>query len=297
MNLSRVLVYGMGLMGGSLALAIRKKFPNTEITAVVRSEKSKTTILTKHLADFVFLQNEFQTPNWSNYDLVVFSTPVESILKIIPTLPKSGNTIFIDLGSTKETIVSAVESYFGDITHNYISTHPMCGSEQAGPDAAVPDLYVDKLCILTSPKSASNASLEWVRSFWEKIGSWTLEMDSQSHDETLAYLSHLPHVISTLLVNVAGSNPTTKKEILESSKPITGGGFRDMSRIAGSNPDMWISIFKENQRFLLKSIDDLIQQLSEFRNLFGSDGSFDESQIRKIWELAIANKDEIRKTK
>ncbi|TGK88410.1 prephenate dehydrogenase/arogenate dehydrogenase family protein [Leptospira bourretii] len=297
MNLSRVLVYGMGLMGGSLALAIREKFPNTEITAVVRSEKSKTTILTKHLADFVFLQNEFQTPNWSNYDLVVFSTPVESILKIIPTLPKSGNTIFIDLGSTKETIVSAVESYFGDITHNYISTHPMCGSEQAGPDAAVPDLYVDKLCILTSPKSASNASLEWVRSFWEKIGSWTLEMDSQSHDETLAYLSHLPHVISTLLVNVAGSNPTTKKEILESSKPITGGGFRDMSRIAGSNPDMWISIFKENQRFLLKSIDDLIQQLSEFRNLFGSDGSFDESQIRKIWELAIANKDEIRKTK
>lgn len=297
MNLSRVLVYGMGLMGGSLALAIRKKFPNTEISAVVRSEKSKTTILTKHLADFVFLQNEFQTPNWSNYDLVVFSTPVESILKIIPTLPKSGNTIFIDLGSTKETIVSAVESYFGDITHNYISTHPMCGSEQAGPDAAVPDLYVDKLCILTSPKSTSNTSLEWVRSFWEKIGSWTLEMDSQSHDETLAYLSHLPHVISTLLVNVAGSNPTTKKEILESSKPITGGGFRDMSRIAGSNPDMWISIFKENQRFLLKSIDDLIQQLSEFRNLFGSDGSFDESQIRKIWELAIANKDEIRKTK
>ncbi|TGL21348.1 prephenate dehydrogenase/arogenate dehydrogenase family protein [Leptospira bourretii] len=297
MNLSRVLVYGMGLMGGSLALAIRKKFPNTEISAVVRSEKSKSTIFSKQLADFVFLQNEFQTPNWSNYDLVVFSTPVESILKIIQTLPKSGNTIFIDLGSTKETIVSAVESYFGDITHNYISTHPMCGSEQAGPDAAVPDLYVDKLCILTSPKSTSNTSLEWVRSFWEKIGSWTLEMDSQSHDETLAYLSHLPHVISTLLVNVAGSNPTTKKEILESSKPITGGGFRDMSRIAGSNPDMWISIFKENQRFLLKSIDDLIQQLSEFRNLFGSDGSFDESQIRKIWELAIANKDEIRKTK
>lgn len=296
MNLSRVLVYGMGLMGGSLALAIHKKFPNTEISAVVRSEKSKSTILAKQLANHVFLQDELQ-PNWSNYDLVVFSTPVESILKIIPTLPKSGNTIFIDLGSTKDTIVSAVESHFGDMVHNYISTHPMCGSEQAGPDAAVPDLYVDKLCILTSPKYASNASLEWVRSFWEKIGSWTLEMDSKSHDETLAYLSHLPHVISTLLVNVAGSNPTTKKEILESSKPITGGGFRDMSRIAGSNPDMWISIFKENQRFLLKSIDDLIQQLSEFRNLFGSDGSFDESQIRKIWDLAIANKDEIRKTK
>lgn len=114
------------------------------------------------------MQNEFLTPNWSNYDLVVFSTPVESILKIIPTLPKSGDTIYIDLGSTKETIVSAVESYFGDLAHNYISTHPMCGSEQVGPEAAIEDLYVDKLCILTSPKSASNTSLEWVRSFWEK---------------------------------------------------------------------------------------------------------------------------------
>ncbi|MCT8334949.1 prephenate dehydrogenase/arogenate dehydrogenase family protein [Leptospira sp. 85282-16] len=297
MNLSRVLIYGMGLMGGSLALSVRGKFPKTNITAVVRSEKSKNTILNKNLANHVVLQSEIKSLDWSNYDLVVFSTPVESILKIIPTLPKSGNTIFIDLGSTKETIVSAVESYYGNTIHNYISTHPMCGSEQAGPDAAVPDLYLDKLCILTSPKSASNVSLEWVRSFWEQIGSWTLEMDSKSHDETLAYLSHLPHVISTLLVNVAGSNPTTKKEILESSKPITGGGFRDMSRIAGSNPDMWISIFKENQRFLRNSIDDLIQQLLEFRNLFGSDGSFDESQIRKIWELALANKEEIRKTK
>ncbi|TGM68478.1 prephenate dehydrogenase/arogenate dehydrogenase family protein [Leptospira meyeri] len=297
MNLSRVLIYGMGLMGGSLALAIRQKFPGTEISAVVRSEKSKTTILNKQLANFVFLQNELHIPDWSNYDLVVFSTPVESILKIIPILPKSGDTVFIDLGSTKETIVSAVESYFGDLAHNYISTHPMCGSEQVGPEAAIEDLYVDKLCILTSPKSVSNKSLEWVRSFWEKIGSWTLEMDSKSHDETLAYLSHLPHVISTLLVNVAGSNPTTKKEIMESPKPITGGGFRDMSRIAGSNPDMWISIFKENQVFLRKSIDDLIQQLIEFRNLFGIDGTFDESQIRKIWELAMVNKEEIRKLK
>ncbi|MCW7468025.1 prephenate dehydrogenase [Leptospira kanakyensis] len=297
MNLSKVLIYGMGLMGGSLALAIQKKFPDTEITAVVRSEKSKNTILKKNLSNQVFLQSEFISPDWNHYDLVVFSTPVASILKIIPTLPKSGNTIFIDLGSTKETIVSAVESHYANTTHHYISTHPMCGSEQVGADAAVPDLYVDKLCILTSPKLASNTSLEFVRLFWEKIGSWTMEMDSKSHDETLAYLSHLPHVISTLLVNVAGSNPTTKKEIMGTSKPITGGGFRDMSRIAGSNPDMWISIFKENQVFLKKSIDDLVKQLLEFRDLFGSNGSFDEDKIRKIWELAHVNKEEIRKTK
>ncbi|XDD53207.1 prephenate dehydrogenase [Leptospira sp. WS4.C2] len=297
MNLTRVLIYGMGLMGGSLALSLRKKFPDVHITAVVRSEKSKTTILSKDLAHEVYLLSEFLSPDWTNYDLVVFSTPVESILQIIPTLPKSGNTIFMDLGSTKETIVSAVERYFGNETHHYISTHPMCGSEQAGPEAAVPDLYVDKLCILTSPKSASNASLEWVRVFWESIGSWTMEMDSKSHDETLANLSHLPHVISTILVNVAGSNATTMREVMGIPKPITGGGFRDMSRIAGSNPDMWISIFKENKDFLYQSIDDFIHQLTEFRDLLKPDHPFDEEKIRKLWELALLNKEQIRKSK
>lgn len=297
MNLTRVLIYGMGLMGGSLALSLRKKFPDVLITAVVRSEKSKTTILSKGLAHEVFLLSEFMKPDWTHYDLVVFSTPVESILQIIPTLPKSGNTIFMDLGSTKETIVSAVERYFGNETHHYISTHPMCGSEQAGPEAAVPDLYVDKLCILTSPKAASNASLEWVRVFWESIGSWTMEMDSKSHDESLANLSHLPHVISTILVNVAGANATTMREVMGIPKPITGGGFRDMSRIAGSNPDMWISIFKENKEFLRQSIDDFIHQLTEFRDLLKPDHPFDEGKIRKLWELALLNKEQIRKTK
>ncbi|MCW7493689.1 prephenate dehydrogenase/arogenate dehydrogenase family protein [Leptospira sp. 2 VSF19] len=297
MNLSKVLIYGMGLMGGSLALSIRRKFPEAEITAVVRSEKSKSTILNKQLANFVFLQKEFLTPNWSNYDLVVFSTPVESILKIIPILPKSGNTIFIDLGSTKETTVTAVESYYGKETHHYISTHPMCGSEQAGPDAAIENLYVDKLCILTKPNSASDSSFEWVRNFWEKIGSWTIEMDSKSHDETLAYLSHLPHVVSTILVNVAGANFRTMKEVTAISKPITGGGFRDMSRIAGSNPEMWISIFKENKEFLSEAIDDFILQLTEFRNLLKSDQPFDENKMRSLWELALSNKEEIRKSK
>lgn len=297
MNFSRVMIYGMGLMGGSLALSIRGKFPETNITAVVRSEKSKHTILSKKLANHVVLQSEMELPDWSNYDLVVFSTPVESILKIIPTLPKSGNTIFIDLGSTKETTVTAVESYYGTQTHNYISTHPMCGSEQAGPDAAVENLYVDKLCILTKPNSASDRSLEWVRSFWERVGSWTIEMDSKSHDETLAYLSHLPHVVSTILVNVAGANFRTMQEVTGISKPITGGGFRDMSRIAGSNPEMWISIFKENKDFLRKSIDDFIFQLTEFRDLLKPDSPFDENKMRSLWELAQSNKEEIRKSK
>ncbi|TGL53089.1 prephenate dehydrogenase/arogenate dehydrogenase family protein [Leptospira kemamanensis] len=297
MKLNRVLIYGMGLMGGSLSLAIRELDPKAEIIAVVRSEKSKESIQKKKLADLVYTLAETKNVNWNGYDFVVFSTPVASLLEIIPSLPKSGETIFIDLGSTKQTIIDAVDLHFGDKEHNYISTHPICGSEQAGPEASIPNLYQDKLCILTKPKRGSEKTLELVKQFWENIGSWTINMDAKSHDETLAYVSHLPHVVSTILVNVAGNNKTTMEQVSSIAKPITGGGFRDMSRIAGSNAEMWTSIFKENQYFLQNSIDEFIKQLTEFRNLLDGNSELDDSKIHSIWDLALKQKETIQKTK
>ncbi|TGM04991.1 prephenate dehydrogenase [Leptospira jelokensis] len=297
MKLDQVLIYGMGLMGGSLALAIQEKYPNAEISAIVRSEKSKKSILDKHLAHHVYTVVESTSIQWNEYDLVVFSTPVATLLEIIPSLPISGETIFIDLGSTKQTIVDAVDIHFNGNQHNYISTHPMCGSEQTGPESAVPGLYRDKLCILTKPTMARETVMESVKGFWESIGSWTIPMDAKSHDETLAYVSHLPHVVSTILVNVAGNNKTTMEQVTSIAKPITGGGFRDMSRIAGSNAEMWTSIFKENRYFLQNSIDDFIKQLTEFRNLFLEEDGLEPSKIHSIWDLALKQKETIQKTK
>ncbi|XDD45451.1 prephenate dehydrogenase [Leptospira sp. WS39.C2] len=297
MKLNRVLIYGMGLMGGSLSLAIREKFPNTELTAIVRSKKSKESIITNKLADIVFTLDENNEIQWDQFDLVVFSTPVASILELIPNLPKTGSTIYMDLGSTKQSIIEVVDNHFGDVKHNYISTHPMCGSEQTGPEAAVPGLYDDKLCILTKPENGNQSTFEDVKHFWEIIGSWTIQMDAKTHDETLAYVSHLPHVVSTILVNVAGKNKTTMGQVSSIPKAITGGGFRDMSRIAGSNSEMWISIFKENKEFLKHSINDFIEQLTEFRDLFLNTNDLDESRIHSIWDLALKQKETIQKTK
>ena len=297
MNLQKVLIYGMGLMGGSLSLAIRDKYPKTKIHAVVRSKKSKESILEKKLADQVLTLEENQKINFELYDLVVFSTPVASVLNLIPSLPKTGSTIFMDLGSTKQSIVDAVDQHFEDLEHNYISTHPMCGSEQTGPLAALNGLYQDKLCILTKPKHARQTTFDAVKVFWETIGSWTIQMDAKVHDETLAYVSHLPHVISTLLVNVAGKNKTTMEQVSSIPKPITGGGFRDMSRIAGSNAEMWTSIFEENKSFLKNSIDEFISELTNFRELLIDDMTLDESKIHSIWELALKQKETIQKSK
>lgn len=297
MKLERVLIYGMGLMGGSLSLAIRESFPNAKVTAVVRSIRSKQSILEKKLAETAFTIEDKENIDFGQFDLVVFSTPVASLVSLIPSLPKGNSTIYMDLGSTKQTIVEAVDRHFGEYEHNYISAHPMCGSEQTGPEAAIPGLYRDKLCILTKPKHGSQFAMEFAKKFWETIGSWTISMDAKVHDETLAYVSHLPHVISTILVNVAGKNETTMDQVSSITRPITGGGFRDMSRIAGSNAEMWISIFKENKTFLKHSIDDFIEQLTIFRNLFLDETNLDEAKIKFIWDLALKHKETIQKTK
>ena len=293
-----ILIFGMGLMGGSLSLAIKKKFPNVRVTGVVRSENSKKTIQKKNISHDVLTESEFyQTKTFSDFDFVVFSTPVKSVIETILKLPKIGTTVYTDLGSTKETILTAVNSHF-DTAHQYISSHPMCGSEHSGPEAAKEDLYQDKLCIVTKPEKAKQETVDLVRNFWETIGSWTLEMGEKEHDETLSYLSHLPHILSTLLVNTAIANPVAKKQIEESTKPITGGGFRDMSRIAGSNPEMWLSIFEENRSYVFNSLSDYKSALEEVIEIFNPDNrSLDLEKIKAIWEKSILAKEIIQKNK
>jgi len=296
-DLKNILIFGMGLMGGSLSLAIKKKYPQVRITGVVRSESSKQTIQKKNISHSVLTESEFyNTHKFSDFDFVVFSTPVRSVIETIPKLPKLGNTIYTDLGSTKETILSAVNSHF-DLPHHYISSHPMCGSEHSGPEAAKEDLYQDKLCIVTKPEKAKQETVDFVRNFWEAIGSWTLEMEGKEHDETLSYLSHLPHILSTMLVNVAIENNVTKKQVGNSAKPITGGGFRDMSRIAGSNPEMWLSIFEENRSHIYNSLNKYKTALEEMIEIFNPNGKIDLEKIRPIWERSLLAKEVIQKHK
>jgi prephenate dehydrogenase len=294
-NHSQVLIFGMGLMGGSLALAIKNRYPNARITGVVRSEKSKQDIIENKMADFVFTESEFRTKlNWSDFQFVVFSTPVQSVVEYIYKLPKIGKTIYTDLGSTKETIIHALNEHFSS-SHNYVSSHPMCGSEFSGPGAAKADLYDKKLCIVTRAEKSTIEASDFVRNFWDSIGSWTLEMDGAEHDETLAYLSHLPHIISSVLVQTAIQNDTVRRLVKDSEKPITGGGFRDMSRIAGSNFEMWISIFSENKHNIYKSLLEYRDELDMIIANFDPNLQLDRDKIKSFWESALFAKEEIQK--
>ncbi len=263
MNLNNILIYGLGLMGASLSLAIKKKLPDSKITGVVRSLNSKKAGTEKKIADEIYTEEEFlKQGSWKKFDFVVFSLPVDSTVDKIQLIPDDYCGFITDLGSTKFDIVSAVERKFKG-EHNYYSSHPMAGSEQNGLSHASGDLYECRLCILTAPERASLKSKEFIREFWSLLGMKVIEIGGSDHDEILSYLSHSPHIISSLLAIWAYQNDKVQKFTDKSPIPLTGGGFRDMTRIAGSNPEMWQAIFQTNRKNVKKALLDFRDQLNE----------------------------------
>jgi prephenate dehydrogenase len=268
-----ILIYGFGLMGGSLALAIRKKKLAYHVTGLVRNENTLQEAIHLGFADEFYLESDFLKKDlWNKYDFIVFSLPVDLTCKKISLIPDSYTGILTDLGSTKREIIQAVENRFTR-EHNYISSHPMTGSENSGARYAKEDLYEGKLCILTSPKRLKTEVKEKIQTFWDKLGSQTIEIPAEDHDEVLAYLSHSPHIISSLLVTWAGTNPKVKEYNQRSKIPLSGGGFRDMSRIAGSNPEMWEAIIHTNKSDIYKSLKEFKIKLEELLEIFEKDGN------------------------
>jgi len=266
-----VLIYGMGMMGASLGWALRSRLSSCTVTGIVRTEKSAAFIRNNGLADRVLVLPDLSdcaALDLDSHDLVVLGLPVRSIVELIPVLPAT-DTLITDMSSTRREVHrSATER--PDL--RFVGAHPMCGSEDTGPAAFVKDLYVDRLCILTpgylsevrhanQKKHREDARL--VEQFWRAMGMKIYYLDPDSHDELLAYLSHAPHVVSSILALWALSNRTVDNSIRESPMPITGGGFKDMARIAGSNPEMWTDILLSNQDNLIASLEHFVREMRD----------------------------------
>jgi len=259
-----VLIYGMGMMGASLSIALRSSGAfRGSVAGVVRSEKSRDYILSKSLCDTVYrvtdpAEIESAIP-LENFDCIVFSLPVRTFIDVLLAFPKFDGVI-TDMSSTRLAVAEAAAKRDDLI---FVGSHPMCGAEDAGPSAAKENLYRGKLCILTgsSGKRATQAAEDAVDSFWRGIGMEIFRMDPRSHDETFAYLSHTPHFLSGLIASWAASATQVEKQAGLSPVPLSGGGFRDMVRIAGSNPSMWIDILKTNRRPILDSLGAFRSQL------------------------------------
>lgn len=244
-----VTIIGVGLMGGSLARAIKQ---NNLADIIIGASRNKA-----HLHEALSLNviDGFETDfarAVKDADLVVLATPVGAIKKILATIKPAlkPDAIVTDVGSTKQNIQDAVMDVYGEMPPNFVLGHPIAGTEQSGVSASFAELFQGRRVILTPAASTARNAIDAVTLLWQQCGAEVMEMEVKHHDEVLAATSHLPHVIAYTLVNTL-AHMNDKQEIFA----YAAGGFKDFTRIASSDPTMWLDICLANKDALLNVIE------------------------------------------
>ena len=249
-------IIGLGLMGGSLAKAVKRYGIAKKVYGFTNSEKNKKDILELNLVDELVDLETLKKVS----DVIILAIPVDAIIGMFPNfLNIDENTTIIDMGSTKEYIVKNIPK---KIRQNFIAAHPMTGTEKSGPKAAIDDLYEGKTVVFCDLEDNGNLHVNKAFKIFQAIGMRIVVMDSNQHDIHACYMSHLPHILSFSLANTVMSHEDPKSIIA-----LAAGGFKDMSRIAKSSPRMWGDIFKQNRKNLLASIDLFEEHLQTARKM------------------------------
>lgn len=249
----RVTIVGVGLMGGSLGMAIKKHNLAREVVGLANRQSALLEAIKMKAIDVALTDIPKAI---RNSDLVVLATPVDSIIKLLPVINphlKRG-CIVTDLGSTKAEIIDSAQSI---LTHSsfFVGSHPLVGSEKKGINFAREDLFEHSQCIMTPTKETNQVAKEKVKHFWTKVGAKVEFMLPEEHDEVLAYVSHLPHLLAYGLIE------TIPQKYLD----FATRGLKDTTRIASSSPQVWNDICLSNSKNLLKSLDELTKHLHYLR--------------------------------
>ena len=258
-KIGKLVVIGVGLIGGSFALALKQAQAVRHVVGVGRGRKNLATALKTRVID------EATTDAASavhDADLVLLGTPVgqmaEVMAKIAPHLPS--NAVITDGGSTKVDVIIHARRFLGEHYARFVPAHPVAGTEKSGAAAARPDLYRDKTVILTPQPATMAPALRLVRAAWQQCGARVLRLDAREHDGIFAAVSHLPHVIAFALVNTLARRADARRLFA-----FSGGGLRDTVRIAGSSPEMWRDVCLANREALLAALDAYEAELERVR--------------------------------
>ncbi len=252
-------IIGLGLIGGSMGLALResklfKRIFGFDINPL-HCQQALLLGLVDECVDFKTIQE---------CDVIFLATPLNAIISTIKNFKNiSPSTTIIDLGGAKEQISLSIPN---KIRKNFITAHPMCGTENFGPNAAESGLFYNKIIILTDLEKSGELQATLAKQIFIEIGMRIIKMDSKEHDKHVAFISHLPHIISFALANTVLSQEEPK-DILA----LIGGGFKDMSRIAKSPPTIWRDIFAQNKKNLLDSIECFHKEMIYVQNLIEND--------------------------
>ena len=279
----KICIIGCGLIGSSLARAIKKYNLSEKIVSSNRSD-----IVNKKVLELKMVNDSSSDTQKmaKDSDLIIIATPLSSyenvILKIKNSL-KSG-TILTDVGSVKERVISLVEKAIPkDVS--WIPSHPIAGTEESGPESGFSELFKNRWCILTPSKKAKEKDIDTLKSFWKKIGSKVDIMDAKQHDYILSITSHIPHLVAYNIVNTSINIQEEKQSAIIK---YSAGGLRDFTRIAASNPIMWRDIFIQNKKNTSKEIEKFIANLEDLKN------AIENEDGKKLEEIFIKTK-KIRK--
>lgn len=264
MRIARVAIIGLGLLGGSIGLALRERAPdivtrgfdaNPHVRAVA-SERGLVGTVCESPVDAV-----------RDADLVILCVPVGAMSDaagaIAEALPE--HAIISDVGSSKQSVAEALAAALP--CHTIIPAHPVAGTEQSGPEAGFASLFTSRWCILTPPEDADPQAVEALSAFWTGLGAKVEIMDAQHHDLVLAVTSHIPHLIAFTIVGTASDlEEVTRSEVIKYS----AGGFRDFTRIAASDPVMWRDVFLSNKSAVLEMLGRFTEDLTALQRAIRS---------------------------
>ncbi len=255
----KITIVGLGLIGGSLGLALKKGEISKEIWGVVRREESVKEALAVKAVDHATLSME---EGVREADLIFICTPVESIIEKIKDITPlvKDQAIVTDVGSSKQSIVLAGEKYLGKNAF-FIGGHPMAGSEKSGLDAARDNLFENAQYILTPTEITNLQAYKKLHSLLNRLGANVIAIDPENHDRFVANISHLPHILSAALINLVNRQPNEKENLLM----LAAGGFRDVTRIAAGNPKMWLEICLENKAAIIEALEGLENEINLFK--------------------------------
>ena len=274
-----IYIAGLGLIGASMALGIKRDHPDYKILGYNRSQASRDIALERGMIDRA-------TDDFASFaplaDVIILSLPIKqtiAFLQELATLELKEGVIISDAGSTKSAIVSTAEKYFADKPVHFVGAHPMAGSHKTGAASADVNLFENAYYILTPSSLTTPDTLEEMRDLLSGLHARFIEIDATEHDRVTSQISHFPHILASGLMEQTASYA----EEHEMARRFAAGGFRDMTRIAESEPGMWTSILLSNRETIIERIEDFKRRLDEVGQAISKG---DENQIWNFFNQA-----------
>ncbi|WP_116127509.1 prephenate dehydrogenase [Lewinella sp. IMCC34183] len=271
-------IVGIGLIGGSLAISLKESGLGARVIGMDASQENLDKAVRRRLID-ADLSLDAGIPQC---DVVVLATPMDAMLHLLPDLLDrlTPAQTLVDVGSTKETLLATVRDHPNRA--RYVACHPMAGTEFSGPEAAVPDLFRDKTCVIVDAHDSAPDAVDTAKQLFSSAGMRFTHLDSGAHDLHCAYVSHISHIASFALALTVLEKEKDEQRIFE----LASSGFSSTVRLAKSSPDMWVPIFRQNRDHVLDVLDEHIEQLSRFRTqLIKRDFEGFHERIRKANQI------------